>query len=70
MFVNDEDPLIFYKAIIDFAKFNLKPDGAIYCEINQYLANETKNLFSVSGYETILRKDLKGNYMMIKAYIY
>lgn len=68
LFVEDEDPLIFYKAIIHFAKYSLKTNGSIYCEINQYLANETEKLFLDSGYITIVRKDLKENSRMIKAY--
>ena len=68
LFVNDENPLIFYKAIADFAKKNLKKEGKLYLEINQYLGKETTALFQNKGFKSIeLRKDLFGNDRMLKA---
>ena len=66
LFVPDEDPLLFYKRIIEFAQQNLKPNGKIYVEINQNLAQETKKLFENSFPNVELRKDISGNYRMIK----
>ncbi len=34
LFVSDENPLIFYKAIADFALSNLNPNGYLFFEIN------------------------------------
>lgn len=68
LFVNDENPLIFYKAIADFAKKNLKKEGKLYLEINQYLGKETISLLQNKGFKnTELRKDLFGNDRMLKA---
>ena len=68
LFVNDENPLIFYKAIADFAKKNLKKEGKLYLEINQYLGKETISLLQNKGFKnTELRKDLFGNNRMLKA---
>lgn len=63
----DENPLIFYERIVEFSKENLKDEGSIYVEINQYLAKETEELFQKSFLEVELRKDISGNFRMIKA---
>jgi len=68
LFVSDEDPLLFYKAIIDFSENNLKENGSLYFEINQYLGEETKALFNARNFSEIeLRKDIFGNDRMLKA---
>ena len=36
LFVPDEDPLLFYKAIINFSEKRLLGNGRLYFEINQY----------------------------------
>ncbi len=67
LFVPDEDPLIFYKRIIKLAQEKLKPSGKIYVEINQNLADETLELFQNHFRFTELRKDISGNFRMLKA---
>ncbi|WP_067035829.1 peptide chain release factor N(5)-glutamine methyltransferase [Allomuricauda sp. CP2A] len=68
LFVPDEDPLLFYKAIAQFSKANLKKGGSLYLEINQYLGEETKALLKAHNFSEIeLRKDLFGNDRMLKA---
>ncbi|NAS13369.1 peptide chain release factor N(5)-glutamine methyltransferase [Poritiphilus flavus] len=68
LFVKDDDPLYFYKKILDFTRDNLKPGGRLYFEINQYLAEETKQLLQQHNFSEIeLRKDSFGNYRMLKA---
>ncbi|TCD00615.1 peptide chain release factor N(5)-glutamine methyltransferase [Pedobacter frigidisoli] len=67
LFVSDENPLIFYKAIADFAKTNLKPDGELYFEINEYLATETIEMLQQKGFVEIeLKQDMQGKDRMIK----
>lgn len=67
LFVEDNNPLVFYKAITDFAIDNLKPKGELYFEINQYLGAETKQLLGAAKFENIeLIKDLNGNDRMLK----
>jgi release factor glutamine methyltransferase len=67
LFVPDDDPLMYYKAIIDFAYRNLKDDGSLYLEINQFLANEARQLLTKSGFKGVeLKKDLFGNDRMLK----
>ncbi|MBV7270222.1 peptide chain release factor N(5)-glutamine methyltransferase [Winogradskyella luteola] len=67
LFVEDDNPLVFYKSIMDFAVDNLKQKGQLYFEINQYLGNETKRLLLNANFEGVeLRKDLNGNDRMLK----
>ena len=69
LFVEDNDALIFYKKITEYALNHLKKDGVLYFEINQYLGEETLNLIENLGFETVeLRKDMSGNDRMIKAF--
>lgn len=58
LFVEDENPLIFYKAIEKFAKNHLRSSGKIYLEINESLAKETIALFSSEEYSYQIVKDL------------
>ncbi|SDF72748.1 release factor glutamine methyltransferase [Pedobacter terrae] len=68
LFVTDENPLLFYKAIADFAKTNLKPNGQLYFEINEYLGKETIKMLTDKGFINIeLRQDMQGKDRMIKA---
>lgn len=67
LFVEDTNPLIFYKAITEFAVDNLKPNGKLYFEINQYLGKETKQLLIDADFSEIeLIKDLKTNDRILK----
>jgi len=68
LFVDDENPLLFYDAISKFALKNLNQNGFIYFEINQYLAKETIDLLKNKGFKNIkLKKDIFKNDRMIKA---
>lgn len=67
LFVEDHDPLIFYKKVFDFAEKHLKENGTIYCEINQYLGEETKQIFEKKYPNTQIIKDISGNDRMLKS---
>lgn len=68
LFVEDEDPLIFYAAIARLGKRILKPEGSLYVEINALLAEQTKILFENEGYSMVLlKKDLFGKDRFVKA---
>lgn len=68
LFVPDNDPLMFYRAIAEFARGSLYPDGNLYLEINQYLGNETLAEIRRHGFRSVeLRKDIFGNFRMLKA---
>ena len=68
LFVDDMNPLIFYKAITEFATHSLKAGGTLYFEINQYLGAEMIQLLEDFNFKDIeLKKDMFGNNRMIKA---
>lgn len=70
LFVEDSDPLIFYREIAQYAKEALLDNGALYFEINQYFGAETVALLKELGYSSVeLRSDLSGNSRVIKAKI-
>lgn len=70
LFVSDENPLIFYKKIIQFAVDHLKANGVLFFEINQFLGNETKQLLENENFSEIeLRKDMFGNDRMLRGMI-
>ena len=67
LFVADDNPLIFYSKIADLAKKQLLKNGLLFFEINQYLGRETLQMLQEKGFKNSeLRKDLFGNYRMIK----
>ena len=68
LFVTDDNPLIFYKHIGQFAAQHLNKDGQLFLEINQALSKETTLLLKEIGFKTVeLRKDLSGKNRMIRA---
>lgn len=68
LFVEDNDPLVFYTAIADFAVTNLNSGGAVFVEIHQHMSNSVRELFIQKGFKNIeLRKDLQGKERMVKA---
>ncbi|WP_178985738.1 peptide chain release factor N(5)-glutamine methyltransferase [Winogradskyella helgolandensis] len=67
LFVEDDNPLLFYKAITNFAIKKLNDKGNLYFEINQYLGEESKALLTDTEFENVeLLKDLNGNDRMLK----
>ena len=67
LFVDDIDPLLFYRKIAELANKNLNPNGKLYFEINQYLGNETVELVESFGFKDVkLIKDIYGNDRMIE----
>ncbi len=68
LFVEDSDPLIFYKAIAEFASKNLIDKGLCVVEINQAFGLETAELFWNQGFRYVeVVKDMFGKDRMVKA---
>lgn len=69
LFVPDDDPLIFYRAILEIAKTKLFPErGQIYFEINEQLGDKIKDLLDGCNFTNIeIKRDLHGKERMIKA---
>lgn len=61
LFVPDNDPLLFYRALEKLASATLKPGGAIFMEINENLSLETASIFKNAGYTSVeVKTDLFG----------
>jgi release factor glutamine methyltransferase len=66
LFVENDDALLFYRKIAQLALPDLKPNGKLFFEINQYLGSETLNLLKELGFKNIvLKKDFMRNDRMI-----
>ncbi len=67
LFVDDNDPLLFYRKIAEFGQTHLSCNGLLYFEINSLLAQETKNLLYAYNYtDVIIKKDMNDKNRMIK----
>ncbi len=67
LFVPDNDPLVFYKAIARFGKEHLNKEGNIYCEIHEDLGDAVVRLFNSYGFTNQLKKDMQQKDRMIKS---
>ena len=67
LFVDDADPLIFYREITEKAKVMLKNGGYLFFEINEAFGDEVKSVMSDAGFSNVeLKKDLNGKYRMVR----
>ncbi|MBR1510369.1 MAG: peptide chain release factor N(5)-glutamine methyltransferase [Bacteroidales bacterium] len=53
LFVPDDDPLLFYRAIARWSERFLSPEGKALTEINEVLGKETADLFRSSGFQEV-----------------
>lgn len=53
LFVPDNDPLLFYKAIAPYAAQSLERGGRLYLEINQRFGNEVRRLLEDNGFDEV-----------------
>ena len=67
LFVSNDDPLIFYKAIAEFATNKLLPGGWIFVEISENAGQACVKLFEESGWKVELKKDLQERDRMLMA---
>ena len=68
LFVEDNNPLVFYNKIAELAKNHLTKNGTLFFEINQYLGKETVELIKLKGFNKIqLKKDVFGRDRIIIA---
>src|SRR5690606_6378030 len=49
LFVEDDDPFIFYTKIAQFSKLHLLPKGKIFVEVHEEFAGEVKSVFEKHG---------------------
>lgn len=64
LFVKDENPLTYYRALCRIADRHLRQGGVMYLEINEGLAEQTEAIFKPK-YDTLLSKDLRGKYRFL-----
>ena len=67
LFVPDDDPLRFYRAIAEYGVTALKPNGLLYFELNPLYAHETEAMLKKLGYvETEIKQDQFGKQRFLK----
>ena len=68
LFVPDDNALVFYEKIADFALTNLNKGGQLFFEINRAKGADIARLLEEKGFKNIeLRKDISGNERMVMA---
>jgi release factor glutamine methyltransferase len=68
LFVDDEDPILFYKELIKFAEHGLMKGGYLFFELHELFGNDVRDYLQLFGFENIeIRKDLQGKSRMLKA---
>lgn len=68
LFVEDSDPLIFYRAIARRTRKILNPSGRIYFEIYESLADEMMEMMACEGYtDIVVKEDFRGKPRMLCA---
>lgn len=68
LFVPNDNPLLFYRAIAEYAQSHLAPSGMLFFEINQIYGNELISMLSEMKFDDIeLRQDQFGNPRFIKS---
>lgn len=68
LFVEDENALIFYEKIADFALKHLNTEGLLFYECNTFNASQVVEMLQSKGFKNVeLRKDMSGNDRMLKA---
>lgn len=66
--VPDNEPLLFYKALLDFSLKKLKEGGRIFMECSEFYALDVLDLFKTGGMKNVkLKKDMQGKNRMIRA---
>ena len=69
LFVEDDDPLLFYRRISELSRQYLKHNGTLYLEINEYLGVEMEKMLNEAGFKHVeLKKDMFGKNRMIKCW--
>lgn len=68
LFVEDGDPLLFYRHIAEFAQIHLTSGGRLYFEINEAFGDECSEMLQEKGFSEVrLKKDLQQKDRMLSA---
>ena len=69
LFVADDDPLVFYRRIIEFANTKLSPDGSLWFEINEMFGNELHNMAMNQGFKEVnIIFDIRGKSRFLQCF--
>jgi release factor glutamine methyltransferase len=67
LFVENNDPYIFYDKIAEFAQSHLNKNGKIYVEVHEEYAKNVKDIFENAGFISTIKKDIYGKERMVNA---
>lgn len=68
LFVSDDDPIVFYRLIADFATTHLNHGGSLYFELNPLTAMNVKSLLNTAGFtDIVVVNDVRGLPRMMRA---
>ncbi|MEO6671238.1 MAG: peptide chain release factor N(5)-glutamine methyltransferase [Ferruginibacter sp.] len=65
LFVENNQPLVFYERINAFAKDHLNKDGMIFLETHEDLAEDVCKLFEKNIYRTAIKHDMSGKQRIV-----
>ena len=66
LFVEDSDPLIFYRRIGVLARELLSNEGLVYLELNSKYADDCAEMFTDQGWQVRVYQDMSGNKRFLK----
>ena len=67
LFVENNNPFIFYDKIAKFSRSHLEPKGKIFVEIHEEYAKEVNKIFLAYNFKTQIREDMYGKERIIQA---
>jgi release factor glutamine methyltransferase len=68
LFVEDNDPFIFYSKIAEFAQLHLTEGGKVFAEVHEDYASDVKKIFENRNFICEIKKDIYGRERMVKAF--
>src|SRR6185312_6085441 len=66
LFVEDDNPFIFYQKIAQFSKKHLNANGRIYLEVHELQAEDIKGILENEGFTATIKKDIYGKNRMVR----
>ena len=66
LFVEEDDPLLYYREVISFSHDHLNKGGSLYFECNESNANQVAGMLKTNGFKDVqVRKDMQGKDRMV-----
>ncbi|MEM1327004.1 MAG: peptide chain release factor N(5)-glutamine methyltransferase [Bacteroidota bacterium] len=67
LFIPEENALLFYRTIAQFAQQHLNENGQLFFEVNEYQGIATKDILEEMGFSEVkLHRDLNGKWRMLE----